>query len=132
MLTEKDKEFFASVMCSAGKLSDCDQRHGAVIVGRPGILHYGCNRKLTKDQELSAISEVIFNIAGQRLKDLILFSTKFPDLSDMKMILSAEFNIVYFFGEITDPDSVRLVNDWNATASKPLEIIRLQIEPSQI
>lgn len=136
MLTMQEKEFFASIAWGASKLSNCDKKHGAVIirdcysVPRAGVISYGFNKKLTQNEETSAIVEALITLdlspsSKENERHFILFTTKFPSFSDMKTLLSTNFSSIYFFGNVDDPDAVRLVNDWN-TLYNSLEVIKLE------
>jgi deoxycytidylate deaminase len=75
--------------------------------------------------EVSAILDALYGSRENNLEGTSLFSTIFPSLEDMKMILSVGISSVYFFGNVTDVTSVELVNA-SADNSIPLELIQLQ------
>jgi deoxycytidylate deaminase len=54
-----------------------------------------------------------------------LFSTHFPDINDLKLIVAVGISKLYFFGGTTDHSAVELINNL-AGASIPLEIIHLE------
>jgi hypothetical protein len=57
----------------------------------------------------------------------IIFSSYFPRLSDVKIILSLGIHTVYFFGEINDPEAIKAINSYNEQASLgTLEMIQLE------
>ena len=127
MLSPKEKEFFASATWGAASLSSCGRKHGAVLVGREyGTLSFGFNRTLTIDLESSAIQELLLSGVP---KGSTIFSTKFPSHDDMKLLLAANLLKIYFFGEVNDMDSVKLVNDWNLVVNSEdvLEMIQLEM-----
>jgi len=68
--------------------------------------------------------------AGESLKDAKLFSTHFPDLNDVKLIIMAGITSIYFKGEITDVVAVELINHLH-DSSIPLEIIKLNVTPPE-
>ena len=47
----------------------------------------------------------------------------------MKLLLAANLLKIYFFGEVNDTDSVKLVNDWNLVVNSEdvLEMIQLEM-----
>jgi len=55
----------------------------------------------------------------------ILFSTHFPNLDDLKLILSVGINSIYFFGEVNEIDAVELINKL-VEFHISLEILHLQ------
>jgi hypothetical protein len=54
-----------------------------------------------------------------------LFTTYYPNVEDMKLLITAGIVILSFFGEVNDISSRDLSNSL-APASIPLEIIQLQ------
>lgn len=58
------------------------------------------------------------------LEGYVLFSTKFPNVTDMVMIIRSGLSAVYFFGEVDDPDTVRLANEQQ---EHPVEMVQLEI-----
>jgi deoxycytidylate deaminase len=87
-------------------------------------LSYGFNRRLS-EWEISAIYDAIFSARDMDLTGTAIFSTYFPTLDDMKLIVATGISSIYYFGEITDMDAVRLINNLNEK-SMSLEIIKLQ------
>ncbi len=87
-------------------------QRGAVLVRGKFILGYGLNRKVvkSKDYEISAIYDAIFSARDQDLSEAVIFSTYFPSLDDMKLLISCGITSVYFFGKIDDPHAVELAN----------------------
>lgn len=55
----------------------------------------------------------------------VLFSTCFPSLNDLVLILSVGISTVYFMGEINDAKAVDLINCTKEDGI-PLEMIKLE------
>jgi hypothetical protein len=79
--------------------------------------------------ELSAIS-VAFQNSGIDAGGATLFSTRWPNLVEMRLILAMGVSPIYFFGPVNDPESVRLVNDFSESSHKPVETIKLEVSTS--
>lgn len=81
-----------------------------------------------KPAEIWTISGVYDTLFGARDLDLsgsVLFCTQFPTLEEMKLIVSAGIESVYFFGQVSDPETAKFANSLTK-ASIPLELIRLE------
>ena len=91
------------------------------------ILSYGFSKRIIpgKEWEVSAIYDVMFGTMDLDLTKSSLFSTRFPNLEELKLIVATGVESLYFFGEITDPNTVRLANEL-PEASIPLEIVQLE------
>ena len=136
MLTPQEKEFCAATVWGAAKLSGCDRKHGALVIrdhgrgdstSRGGELFFGFNRRLTLNLEVSAILGVLADCGITEAQGALLFTTKFPSFVDMAQIITYGISVVYFFGEIDDPEAVRLANEWNASHNS-LEIVKLEVK----
>lgn len=127
MLTKTEKRFFADTTWGAAELSVCDPRRGAILINGRQIQSYGFNKKIIKDKkwEMSAIYDVIFGARSVDMAGFILFSTYFPSIDDMILIVSVGITSIYFFGEIKDSKSVLFTNSLK-DGSIPLEIINLE------
>ena len=125
MFIPEEKEFYATVAWGASNLSTCKQKHGAVIVGN-ATLFYGYNKTLTEIHEKSAIMMVIHRALAVEgnIDGCALFTTQFPNVADMKMIIEVGISYVYFFGNIDDPDTVRLINETGAVEMVQLEMAK--------
>jgi len=76
---------------------------------------------------VSAIYDAIFAARAIDISGCTLFSTHFPNLDDVKLIVATGVTSVYFFGLITDQNAVTLINNLK-DASIPLELIALKPE----
>lgn len=77
------------------------------------------------DYEISAIFDAVFAARDIDISGTAIFTTYFPALSDLILIISTGITSVYFFGEIRDPKTVELTNKL-AENLIPLEIIQLK------
>jgi len=59
------------------------------------------------------------------MNNFFLFSTHFPSLDDMLLIISVGISVIYFFGEATDVKTVLFVNTLSKN-SIPLEMVQLK------
>ena len=126
MLTTEEKRFFTGTAVGAGRLSKCSEQQGATLILGRRILSYGYNRKIIKNKawEVSAISDTLFGARDQDITGAFLFSTYFPTIDDMKMIIVTGIIKVYFFGKVNNSDAVDLINNFNSS-SNLLELIQL-------
>lgn len=115
--------FFADTADRACRLSECPVPKGAVLARGSKVLSYGINRRLS-EWETSAIYDAIFSAHDKDLTGTAIFSTCFPSLDDMKLIVATGISSIYYLGEVTDMDAARLVNSLNEK-SISLEITRL-------
>jgi deoxycytidylate deaminase len=127
MLTETEKSVFAGLTLGNKELSGCPIKQGAVLVQNHRILSHGYNRRIIKDKEweVSAIYDTLFGARNLDLTGSSIFSTYFPSLDELKLIIAAGIISLYFFGEVQNIESVKLLNAL-PEASIPLEIVRLQ------
>jgi len=63
----------------------------------------------------------LFGARDLDISGSILFSTAFPGIEDIKLIVASGVSTLYFFDKPNDPDTVRLLND----LPNILETIRL-------
>lgn len=54
-----------------------------------------------------------------------IYSSYFPKVDDLKLIIAAGITLVYFFGPINDAEAVQLVNTSRDLAI-PLEMVKLE------
>ena len=135
MLTPERKEFYATTAWAVAKLSDCDRKHGAVIISQhrtdsgvgSGELFCGHNRGLIKGVELPAIIDTLSKVTLKEAMGSIIFTTRFPSFYEAVQILVYGVSAVYFFGEVDDSDAVRLLNEWNASHNS-LEMVKLEVK----
>ena len=127
MFTKNEKSFFADVTWGASRLSACDPKKGAVLINGHQIQSYGFNKSIIKNREweISAIYDTLFGSTNINMSNFVLFTTCFPCLNEMVLIISVGISTIYFFGEITDVNSVKFVNSLK-DAHIPLEIIKLE------
>lgn len=127
MLTKTEKRFFADTAWGASVLSICKPRRGAALINGRQIQSYGFNKKIIKGKkwEISAIYDVIFGAKNIDMSGFILFSTYFPSLDDMVLIVAVGISSVYFFGEISDVSTIEFTNNLKE-GSISLEIIHLE------
>lgn len=127
MLTQREKNFFLQTARGASKISDFDTKRGAVLVKGNKLLSTGYNRRLIKGQkwEISAIYDAIFSARDIDISDTFLFSTYFPDIDDMKLIITVGIKKLYFFGPIDNQDTVKLMNSLTQNLI-PLEILQVE------
>jgi len=90
------------------------------------IQSYGFNKKVIKNKkwEVSAIHDAVFGAKDADMSNFILFSTYFPYLDEMILVVSVGIKSVYFFGKVTDVKTVEFVNSLKDD-SIPLEMIQL-------
>jgi len=74
---------------------------------------------------MSAIFDAIFSARDVDLTDTAIFSTYFPDINDIKLIIATGVSKVYFYGKIDNPETVELMNSL-VTNLIPLEIFQLE------
>lgn len=122
MLRTPEKRFFATIALGAKELSCCNKKSGAVLIQGRRILSYGYSRKVIKneDWEISAIYDTLFGARDQDIRDSILFSTEFPNLEEMELIVASGIGILYFFGKADKIDAINLANKTS------IEIIKLK------
>lgn len=127
MLTKKEKRFFADIAWGASALSICEPGRGAALINGRQVQSYGFNKKIIKNKkwEISAIYDTVFGAKDIDMSNFILFSTYFPSLDDMILIVSVGISSVHFFGKITDMEAVEFTNSLKDD-SIPLEIIQLE------
>lgn len=91
------------------------------------MIAVGYNRKIVKGKswEISAIYDALFSARQEDLTDCIIFSTIFPNLDDMKLMIAVGISSLYFFGEPGDLEVVELMNELPKNLI-PLEIIHLK------
>ncbi len=127
MFTKSEKGFFANTARGASRLSTCPIQRGAALIDGGQIQSAGHNRRIVKDKEweISAIYDVIFSCCNKDLTGYALFSTCFPSLDDMKLIVSVGITYIYFFGKSDDLEAIELLNNLPKNRI-PLEIIHLE------
>jgi len=127
MLTKGEKSFFLRTARGAGELSGSNIKGGAVLVKGKKLLSTGCNKIIVKGHkwEMSAIFDAIFSARDVDLTDTAIFSTYFPDINDIKLIIATGVSKVYFYGKIDNPETVELMNSL-VTNLIPLEIFQLE------
>jgi hypothetical protein len=128
MFTLEERRFFAATARGASNLSSCPIKQGAVLVRGHKILSTGHNRRIIPSSdkwESSAIFDAVFSARDVDLTGSALFTTYYPNVEDMKLLITAGIVILSFFGEVNDISSRDLSNSL-APASIPLEIIQLQ------
>lgn len=127
MLNSKQKKFYADIAWGASELSKCDFKQGCLLARGGFILAYGYNKKIveSKEYEISAIYNAAFNARESSLNGATIFSTYFPSIDDMKIIISCGISTVYFFGVINDPHAVEIANR-TVQENIPLELIQLK------
>jgi len=74
---------------------------------------------------MSAIFDAIFSTRDVNLKGTIIFSSYFPDINDMKLIVATGISMVYFYGEINNSETVEFLNSIESNHF-PLEIFQLE------
>jgi deoxycytidylate deaminase len=127
MLSIEEKRFYANTAWGASSLSSCPTKCGAVIARGDGLISSGYNRRLLKDKnwEISAIYDAILKARDIDLSRCTLFSTYFPSIDDLKLIVATGISTIYFFGIIDNQETVSLINNLNKE-SIPLELIHLK------
>jgi deoxycytidylate deaminase len=112
MLTTEEKTFFRATAGGAANLSACPIKRGTVIARDHRILATGFNRRLikTKDWEISAIYDAIFTAREADLSKSAIFSTYFPTMDDVKLMVATGVSTIYFSGEINDKNTVEMLN----------------------
>jgi deoxycytidylate deaminase len=126
-ITKEEKKFFADTAWGASRLSKCNLKRGAILINGRQIESYGFSKKIirNKEWEISAIYDAIFGAKGSNMSGFFLFSTHFPSLNDMLLVVSVGISAVYFFGEITDVEVVRFSNSLSED-SISLDMIQLK------
>ena len=126
MLTEEEKKFFINTALGVCRLSKCPIQQGAVLIRGSRILSHGFNRKIIADKEweISAIYDAIFSARDSDLTGTDLFSTYFPSLEEMKLIIAVGIKTFRFLGKITHPETVQLLNSLPGPP-KSIEIIKI-------
>jgi deoxycytidylate deaminase len=127
VFSPEEKRFFAAICLNAKSLSSCKEPKGAALIQGRKILSYGYNKTIIKDKpwEMSAIFDAIFGTISADISGSVLFSSYFPDINDLKLICSSGVSVLYFFGKITDTDSVEFLN---STKDSPISLEVLQLE----
>jgi len=59
------------------------------------------------------------------LSNAIIFSTHFPSVDDLKLIIATGISKLYFYGKIDNPEAVDLMNNLKPSPI-PLEIFQLE------
>jgi deoxycytidylate deaminase len=123
-----EKIFFIKSAIGAGELSECEPGHGATIARHKQILSFGFNQKIIRGEqwELSAIQAAVLECKDLNLGDVSLFSTYFPTLDDLKMLVSVKITSVYYLGEAEDKSEIKHFLNKLCEKSIPLEIIHLE------
>lgn len=105
----------------------CEPKRGAALINGRQIQSYGFNKKVIKGKkwEISAIYDVLFGTKDIDMSGFILFSTYFPSLDDMILIVAVGISTVYFFGEVVDVSTVEFTNNLKE-GSISLEMIHLK------
>lgn len=127
MLTKEEKQFFFDTAKRARKLSNCNESNGAILIQGKRILAHGYNRRIIKDKdwEISAIYDAIFGARDIDISGSTIFSSYFPTIDDMKLILVTGISTVYFSGEISNNSTIELINCL-PEAGISLELIQLK------
>jgi len=127
MLTINEKKFFIGIAIGAGKLSECSNQQGAILIQGKKILSYGLNRDIIKGGKwnLSAIFDALFGSKEQDLTGAEIFSSYFPSLEDLMLSVSVGISSIYFLGKIKDQKSVEFLNSLEENHI-PLKIIHLE------
>ena len=110
MYTIEEKRFFRNTALGAREINNNTQ--GAIVVRGKQIQSYGYSRRVVpkREYEISAIHDAVFGARDVNLEGAVLFSTYFPSLDDVILILSVGISTVYFMGEINDAKAVDLIN----------------------
>ena len=136
-MDEKRRNFFATVVQQSKQLSECTKPKAALIVRGEGISvsGIGINRilisggtgKVKADIETSPVFEALtgsgifgkyseetrpgngYNSTSNR-EFRAAFLTYFPHVDELKLLYQSGVQVIYFFGEIDDEDSVTLLN----------------------
>jgi len=124
---EKYHKFFADIAWGARNLSSCEDPKGAALSKDSELLSYGFNKKIA-EYETSAIYDAVFAARSYNISGSSIFSTCFPSLDDVKLIIATGMTSIFFFGEITDMNAVQLIN----SLPTPLEITRLNLIPKML
>ena len=126
MLTKKEKAFFLRTAQGASTVSSATVGRGAVLVKGNKIIGTGYNREIIKGHrwEISAICDAIFSARDVNLAGTSLFSTYFPNIEDIKLIIATGVSRVYFYGKIDDPETTELLNSFKQGLG-PIELIQL-------
>lgn len=127
MLGSSEKSFFLHTALGAMELSGCTIKQGAVLIQDRKLLAYGFNKKVVKKEkwEVSAIYDAIFGARTELLNDTVLFSTYFPSVDDIKLMVSVGVSTLYFMGSVEDPGAIHFINKLNEDLI-PIQIIQLQ------
>lgn len=75
-----------------------------------------------KDIEISAIYDAIFTSRDLDLSGSCIFSTNFPTVDDVKLMVSVGVSHLYFFGQINDAHTVMMLDE---LGEGKLEVIQL-------
>jgi deoxycytidylate deaminase len=126
MLEDKEKGFYTETAIGASKLSGCLPRQGALLIQDRRILAHGYNKKIItgEEWEMSAIYDAVFASRNEKLEGTTLFTTYFPTIEDLKLIVAVGITSLYFMGNINDAKAVKLLNNLKSE-SIPLEITQL-------
>jgi len=76
---------------------------------------------------VSAIYDAIFSARDIDLTGSMIFSTYFPSLDEMKLILAVGISDLYFTGKIDHPDTVYLLNSLENSPNR-LETHKLELQ----
>jgi hypothetical protein len=117
-LSDREKQFYSNMAKGSALLSFCGFQRGAVLITTGRNATHGYNRPLIKgvkidgqDIEVSAIYDAIFSSRDLDLNGSTVFSTHFPTVDDLKLMVSVGVNTIYFFGQINDAHTVMVLNE---------------------
>lgn len=94
-------------------------------MGNHRILSYGYERTIVGEYTISAVYDALFGARDYDMRGAILFSTRFPTLDEMKLIVSAGLKAIYFMGEVNNPEVVRFSNSFS-TNNIEIDMIKLE------
>jgi hypothetical protein len=84
----------------------------------------GFNRRIVpsiESYQISAIFDAIFAARDIDLSGTAIFSTNFPEVEDIKLIVATGIKTLYFYGKIDNAESTNLLNNLDKNIN-PLEV----------
>ena len=137
-MEEKRRNFFAAVVQQSKQLSECTSPKAALIIRGESLSGYAVNRtivfagtgKVRTNVETSPVFEAIATsgIFGRYLEETgsgdgydnpsrsnsrerrSAFLTYFPHIDELRLLYQSGIQVIYFFGDLDDEDSVSFLN----------------------
>ena len=124
-MDKRTRDFFVSVLLQSKGLSECKLSSAALISRGKNIVtnQYSYGLTSSRDNYLSSpiISAVLeYNVSSRNSSDdeEALFSTYFPNFSELQVLHNTQIRTIYFFGDISDTKSAKFLNQLGKDARK--------------